>query len=41
MMLAYVASRDDVPKHFSTMVAGLVHPSVNEVKFSSLFKKLN
>ncbi|QCE04209.1 hypothetical protein DEO72_LG8g2242 [Vigna unguiculata] len=30
-LVAYIASRDDVPAHFTAMVAGLVHTSVNAV----------
>jgi len=41
IMFTYIASRDDVPEYFATMTTGLEHPFINEVKFSSLFKKLN
>ncbi|QCE15530.1 hypothetical protein DEO72_LG11g2543 [Vigna unguiculata] len=30
-LVAYIASRDDVPDHFAVMAAGLVHTLVNEV----------
>jgi len=32
-LVAYIASRDDVPDHFAAMVASLVHTLVNEVNF--------
>ena len=40
-LVAYIASRDDVPNHFAVMAVGLVHTSVNEVKIDSLFNKLH
>jgi len=40
-LVAYIASRDDVLEHFAAMATGLVHPSVNQVKFNSLFNKLH
>jgi len=40
-LVSYITSRDDVPDHFAAMAAGLVHTSVNEVKFNSLFNKLH
>jgi len=40
-LVAYIASRDDVPDHFAVMPVGLVHTSVNEVKLNSLFNKLH
>ena len=30
-LLAYIASRKDVPKHFAAMATNLVHASINEV----------
>jgi len=41
ILVAYIPSRDDVPEHFVVMAAGLVHPSVNQVKFNILFNKLH
>jgi len=40
-LVAYIASRDDVPDHFAATTADLVHTSVNEVKINSLFNKLH
>ena len=40
-LVAYISSRDHVPDHFVVMIAGLVHTSINEVKFNILFNKLH